>query len=91
MSEQRSRTGFAKQAVSLALCGMLCTLPLSADGNHGVPTTTPIKHIVVIFQENRSFDQYFATSRMLPIYLVRLRSTHDGLRRGSMASRVRDC
>jgi phospholipase C len=61
MSEQRSRTGFAKQAVSLALCGMLCTLPLSADGNHGVPTTTPIKHIVVIFQENRSFDQYFAT------------------------------
>jgi len=25
------------------------------------PTTTPIKHVVVIFQENVSFDHYFAT------------------------------
>ena len=25
------------------------------------PTTTPIKHVVVIFQENISFDHYFAT------------------------------
>ena len=25
------------------------------------PTTTPIKHLVVIFQENVSFDHYFAT------------------------------
>src|SRR5262245_58413298 len=24
-------------------------------------TTTPIKHLVVIFQENHSFDAYFAT------------------------------
>ena len=24
-------------------------------------TTTPIKHLVVIFQENVSFDHYFAT------------------------------
>ncbi|MDR3721123.1 MAG: alkaline phosphatase family protein [Candidatus Acidoferrales bacterium] len=27
----------------------------------GVTTTTPIKHVVVIFQENRSFDHYFGT------------------------------
>src|SRR6516225_3660900 len=27
----------------------------------GSPTTTPIKHLVVIFQENVSFDHYFAT------------------------------
>ncbi len=27
----------------------------------GVRTTTPIKHLVVIFQENVSFDHYFAT------------------------------
>jgi len=27
----------------------------------GAPTTTPIKHLVVIFQENVSFDHYFAT------------------------------
>ena len=41
---------------------MLGTMPLSADGNHNTQTTTTaIKHIVVIFQENRSFDQYFAT------------------------------
>jgi phospholipase C len=25
------------------------------------PTTTPIKHVVIIFQENASFDHYFAT------------------------------
>lgn len=28
---------------------------------HGASTTTPIKHLVVIFQENVSFDHYFAT------------------------------
>jgi phospholipase C len=28
---------------------------------HGDRTTTPIKHLVVIFQENISFDHYFAT------------------------------
>lgn len=32
----------------------------SAAGNHG-GTTTPIKHIVVIYGENVSFDHYFAT------------------------------
>src|ERR1700737_307249 len=26
-----------------------------------VPTATPIQHVVVIMQENRSFDQYFGT------------------------------
>src|SRR5271154_1681540 len=29
--------------------------------NGGGPTTTPIQHVVVIFQENVSFDHYFAT------------------------------
>ncbi|MBV8527019.1 MAG: phospholipase, partial [Candidatus Dormibacteraeota bacterium] len=27
----------------------------------GPPTATPIKHVVVIFQENISFDHYFGT------------------------------
>jgi phospholipase C len=27
----------------------------------GAPTATPIKHVVVIFQENVSFDHYFGT------------------------------
>ena len=36
------------------------------DGHHGSPqnearTATPIKHLVVIFNENRSFDHFFAT------------------------------
>jgi phospholipase C len=31
------------------------------DAQAAVPTTTPIKHVVVIFQENVSFDHYFAT------------------------------
>ena len=35
------------------------------DQNHGnskdPSTETPIKHVVIIFQENRSFDNYFGT------------------------------
>jgi len=31
------------------------------SGNTGETTTTPIRHVVVIFQENVSFDHYFAT------------------------------
>ena len=32
------------------------------DGDHGGSgTATPIKHVVVIFQENVSFDHYFGT------------------------------
>ena len=31
------------------------------DQAAGVSTTTPIKHLVVIFQENVSFDHYFGT------------------------------
>lgn len=30
-------------------------------GDFGRPTATPIKHLVIIFNENRSFDHYFAT------------------------------
>jgi phospholipase C len=36
------------------------TLSLSA-AQGGRPTTTPIRHLVVIFQENVSFDHYFGT------------------------------
>ena len=61
MYDPGSRTGFAKQALSIVLCCMLPSVPRGANGNRDSQTTTPIKHIVVIFQENRSFDQYFAT------------------------------
>jgi phospholipase C len=33
----------------------------SADNGSGPATATPIKHLVVIFQENVSFDHYFGT------------------------------
>ncbi|MGC2504271.1 MAG: alkaline phosphatase family protein [Silvibacterium sp.] len=36
--------------------------PAFAGAEHGdVPTATPIQHLVVIFQENVSFDHYFGT------------------------------
>jgi phospholipase C len=47
-------------AAGLCLIGQLCTaLPAQAAGGTG--TATPIEHIVVIFQENVSFDHYFGT------------------------------
>src|SRR5438128_10983657 len=35
-------------------------------GGHGSHTATPIKHVVVIFQENESFDHYFAPAKAPP-------------------------
>jgi phospholipase C len=43
---------------------LLATLALAAAPAHAGPTqatSTPIKHLVVIFQENVSFDHYFGT------------------------------
>jgi len=55
---QRSRVYVALSLMSLMLLGAVsAAAPVSA-----APTaTTPIQHIVVIFQENVSFDHYFAT------------------------------
>src|SRR6202040_518435 len=39
----------------------LWLLPLILHAQTQPPTQTPIKHVVVIFQENVSFDHYFAT------------------------------
>lgn len=50
-------------AVTVAL-GMLATsvpLPAANHDKDDAPTKTPIKHLVVVFQENRSFDHYFGT------------------------------
>jgi phospholipase C len=55
---------------SLGLVSTLALLVAGASGSaiaddrddlHHVHTATPIKHLVVIFQENVSFDHYFAT------------------------------
>ena len=46
------------------------------DHGHGNPhTATPIKHLVVIFQENVSFDHYFGTYPLPPIPMANRRST----------------
>jgi phospholipase C len=39
---------------------LLPAAPAFADRNHG-DTATPVKHLVIIFQENVSFDHYFGT------------------------------
>jgi phospholipase C len=45
---------------SLATHGGIAAATDASDGS-GVRTTTPIKHLVVLFNENISFDHYFGT------------------------------
>jgi len=50
--------------VSVALCASLGTVvqaDVSGRDDHGGQTQTPIKHVIVLFQENVSFDHYFGT------------------------------
>jgi phospholipase C len=46
-------------SLSTLLVASTVPVPAMAQGSSG--TATPIKHVVVIFQENVSFDHYFAT------------------------------
>jgi phospholipase C len=49
-------------AVTALLAVVTAAAPALAGGGHDESSTlTPIKHLVVIFQENVSFDHYFAT------------------------------
>ena len=62
----RSRSVMLAGALATALClgtaAWSGTLSASAAGaSSGPATATPIKHLVVIFQENVSFDHYFGT------------------------------
>jgi phospholipase C len=53
-----------RRILAMALAGLIVNPGLLGAAPHwgsGAPTTTPIKHLVVIFQENVSFDHYFAT------------------------------
>jgi len=54
-----------RQIAAYALMALLAIGPMPASAiaqDRGeVPTATPIKHLVVIFQENISFDHYFGT------------------------------
>jgi phospholipase C len=52
----------AVAATGALLAVVTATTPALAKGGHvDASTVTPIKHLVVIFQENVSFDHYFAT------------------------------
>src|SRR5215468_2240263 len=60
----------ATAAMAVVTAAMMCSAAVFADQDdrdrdfhhsHDVHTATPIKHLVVIFNENRSFDHYFAT------------------------------
>ncbi len=51
----------SKCFISLLLTASITGAPLYAADRDDYPTDTPIKHVVVIFQENISFDHYFAT------------------------------
>jgi len=67
MIQQRITDASKKtMALLLALTTALgpAAMPAVADAAHkqkDAPTSTPIKHLVVIFQENVSFDHYFGT------------------------------
>ena len=51
-----------KGAIALLAASALTLVPVRpAYADDDVPTATPIKHLVVIFQENISFDHYFGT------------------------------
>ncbi|WP_405748700.1 alkaline phosphatase family protein [Streptomyces sp. NBC_01411] len=60
------RWGALAGAAALTVLGgaapVWATAPAAVHhGNHGSPTATPVKHLVVLFDENISFDHYFAT------------------------------
>ena len=59
---RRARTPLITAAGALALVGAgVPALASSHGAPHASETTTPIKHLVVLYQENVSFDHYFAT------------------------------
>src|SRR5260370_18355353 len=51
----------AMAVVAASAMTLLSVYPASAQDKDGSSTKTPIKHVVVIFQENVSFDHYFGT------------------------------
>jgi phospholipase C len=54
---QRTGGPFAALAVSAILASSLVTQSIAKE----IKTATPIKHLVIIYGENESFDHYFAT------------------------------
>jgi phospholipase C len=58
----RSLGALAGAAALTVLGGSAPGWAAGSGGHHGhAPTATPIEHVVVLFDENNSFDHYFAT------------------------------
>jgi phospholipase C len=57
----RSRIRWVLPLLAIAAIAATAASASSARSRTGAATATPIKHVVVIFQENVSFDHYFAT------------------------------
>jgi phospholipase C len=60
MEERRMQKLVATSLAALLVSSQLAT-PVVANAQRGGNTATPIKHLVVIFGENISFDHYFGT------------------------------
>lgn len=56
-----ARVGALLGAAALAAAGGTFPASAASGHGHGTRTATPIKHVVVIYDENVSFDHYFAT------------------------------
>ena len=63
MSSRLTRIASVTGIAGLALTALAATGPAAAATGAGdsAPTTTPIKHVIVIIGENHTFDNVFAT------------------------------
>src|SRR6201998_2418550 len=63
MAEKRGPVMQKALATSVAalMCATQILAPMAVQAEHESSTSTPIKHVVVIFGENISFDHYFGS------------------------------
>src|ERR1700746_2302493 len=61
----KSRAAVGTALLALIPCGFAAAGDQNDKGDaaHGVKTDTPIKHVIVLIGENRTFDHVFATYR----------------------------
>src|ERR1700688_1659819 len=57
----RTKIGAGVSATILSAFGLTASVPADADPSFKITTVTPIKHVIIIVGENRSFDHLFAT------------------------------
>src|ERR1700681_1436245 len=58
----RTKIGACVSATMMSAFGLGASLSAAADPSvNGLQTATPIKHVIIIVGENRSFDHLFAT------------------------------